>query len=129
MCIRDRSITFNSENVVEYSWSPSTGLSCTTCPDPEASPNATTEYTVFISDGFGCSGFDTVLVSVIPDLDAPIVTAEDAAPGVIVYSWDPVPNATTYEVNINGGGWFPPNNGTLSHFITGLVEGILWILE
>ncbi len=34
-----------------YSWSPASGLSCTTCADPVASPTATTTYTVTITDG------------------------------------------------------------------------------
>ena len=117
------SISFNSENIVEYSWSPSTGLSCDDCPNPVASPNVSTEYILSINDGFGCSGFDTIMVSVIPDLAAPIVEIDDPAPGVLVFEWLDVPNATSYEVNINGGGWFPPNNGDLSHFIVGLEMG------
>ncbi len=117
------SISFNSENIVEYSWSPSLGLSCNDCPDPNASPNVTTEYIVNIRDGFGCSGFDTIVVSVVPDLASPIVDIEDPAPGVLVFEWLDVPNASSYEVNLNGGGWFPPNNGSLSHFLTGLIMG------
>ena len=117
------SISFNSENIVEYGWSPSLGLSCNTCPDPIASPNVTTEYILTIMDGFGCIGFDTITVNVVPDLDAPIVDVDDPADGVLVFEWLDVPNATSYEVNINGGGWFPPNNGTLSHFLTGLMMG------
>jgi hypothetical protein len=29
-----------------YNWQPATGLSCTNCPNPKASPNITTTYTV-----------------------------------------------------------------------------------
>lgn len=34
-----------------YSWTPSIGLSCTTCPNPVASPSATTTYQVTVTDG------------------------------------------------------------------------------
>src|SRR5690606_24935801 len=34
-----------------YRWSPDGGLSCTDCPDPIASPAATTIYTVVVSGG------------------------------------------------------------------------------
>ncbi|MBL8010381.1 MAG: SprB repeat-containing protein, partial [Flavobacteriales bacterium] len=34
-----------------YSWSPATGLSCTNCPNPVASPTSTTTYVVTITDG------------------------------------------------------------------------------
>lgn len=36
-------------------WSPASGLSCTTCFSPWASPGQTTEYTLYIEDNTGCS--------------------------------------------------------------------------
>ncbi len=39
-------------------WSPATGLSCTDCPDPIASPSSTTTYTIQITGANGC---DTTL--------------------------------------------------------------------
>ena len=47
-----------------YTWTPTTGLSCTTCSDPVASPIQTTTYVVTGTDGTGCTGSDTVLVIV-----------------------------------------------------------------
>lgn len=41
---------------VTYSWSPTPGLSCTTCPNPKASPPATTTYAVVAIDAAGCPG-------------------------------------------------------------------------
>ena len=117
------SISFNVENEITYGWSPTLGLSCTNCPNPIASPAATTEYIATINDSFGCTGFDTIVVSVVPDLPAPVIEIEDAAPGVLVFEWEAIPNATSYEVNVNNMGWFPPNNGALSHFVNGLDEG------
>ena len=47
-----------------FSWSPATGLSCTTCPDPVASPTSTTTYTVTVTDGTCSKAFNrTVRVS------------------------------------------------------------------
>lgn len=34
-----------------YNWSPATGLSCTNCPNPVASPTVTTTYTLTVDDG------------------------------------------------------------------------------
>ncbi|MGZ3904026.1 MAG: PKD domain-containing protein, partial [Bacteroidia bacterium] len=48
-----------------YSWTPSTGLSSTTSPNPSASPTTTTIYTLTISSG-GCSAQDTMVVTVNP---------------------------------------------------------------
>ena len=36
-------------------WTPSTGLSCTTCPNPVANPTTTTTYTLTVSNGCGSS--------------------------------------------------------------------------
>lgn len=57
---------------VEYSWSPSTGLSDPSISNPIASPTATTEYTVTVKDQYGCTATASVIVSVICDtLDIP----------------------------------------------------------
>ena len=53
-----------------YSWTPSTGLSCTACPNPVASPSVTTTYSVKISTGPTCFANDTVTIHVI----APIIS-------------------------------------------------------
>jgi len=37
-----------------YSWTPSSSLSCTNCATPEAHPDATTTYTLYVKDGNGC---------------------------------------------------------------------------
>ena len=47
-----------------YTWTPEDGLSCTTCPDPIASPTETTTYTVTVTTDDGCSSSDTILVIV-----------------------------------------------------------------
>jgi gliding motility-associated-like protein len=49
---------------VTYNWAPSTDLSCSTCPNPVASPTVTTIYTLTVTDINGCSGTDTVTVYV-----------------------------------------------------------------
>jgi hypothetical protein len=36
----------NASEAALFSWQPTTGLSCTNCPNPKASPNVTTTYTV-----------------------------------------------------------------------------------
>ena len=52
---------------LSYSWLPTTGLSCTNCPNPIASPSSTTTYTVAGIDPIsGCSGNDMITVTVNP---------------------------------------------------------------
>jgi gliding motility-associated-like protein len=53
-----------TSTIVTYNWSPSDGLSCTDCPNPTASPNETTTYTVVIINEDGCIGEAQVTVVV-----------------------------------------------------------------
>lgn len=49
-----------------YAWSPSTGLNDATAANPLASPSATTSYILTVTDSFGCTANDTILVTVNP---------------------------------------------------------------
>src|SRR5690606_34309307 len=49
---------------ITYSWSPTTNLSCTTCPNPVATPASTTTYTLTITDGLGCIATDDITVNI-----------------------------------------------------------------
>jgi gliding motility-associated-like protein len=50
-----------------FTWSPSTGLSCTNCPNPEASPTSTTKYYVTNNT---CNETDSILITVLPTVNA-----------------------------------------------------------
>lgn len=92
------SIQLQATGATSYSWSPVSGLSCTTCSNPTATPSSTTTYTVTGSDGNGCSNTDNVTVTVfpLPDVNA----GEDKtickgqsiglqATGALSYVWTP----------------------------------------
>lgn len=49
-----------------YQWEPRTGLSCTDCPDPTASPETTTAYVLTTISPEGCLDVDSVVVSIVP---------------------------------------------------------------
>ncbi len=51
--------------VLSYTWTPGTGLSCTNCANPTATPTVTTQYIVAVADSF-CTATDTVDVIVNP---------------------------------------------------------------
>lgn len=51
---------------VTYVWTPVTGLSCSTCSAPLASPSATTTYEVTGTDANGCSGTAQAIIHVNP---------------------------------------------------------------
>lgn len=115
----DWTITFNPEYDIFYSWSPAAGLDCTDCPNPVANPDVTTEYYLEVTDSYGCMRFDTILVEVVPALDAPDVTCVVTAPDCIEFSWNAVSGAIGYLVSIDGGPFLSPT-GTLSHEVCGL---------
>ena len=49
-----------------YQWTPATGLTTATGPNPDAMPNTTTTYTLVVTDANGCSSSDMVTVTVTP---------------------------------------------------------------
>ncbi len=57
------STVLNGSGGGSYSWDPATGLSCTNCPNPTASPTVTTLYCVTVTDTNGCT--DQACVTVI----------------------------------------------------------------
>ncbi len=81
-----------------YTWIPATGLSCTPCSNPVASPSATDTFTVIGTNGSGCKDTATVVITVLPK---PVVTANSnqticnkdtallVASGADSYSWSP----------------------------------------
>jgi gliding motility-associated-like protein len=58
---------FNASGGESYQWYPSEGLSCSTCPDPIASPAETTTYCLAVTGRNGCvdSSYVTATISVI----------------------------------------------------------------
>jgi gliding motility-associated-like protein len=59
-----QSTTLNGSGGITFSWSPSTDLSCSNCPNPVATPTVTTIYTLTVTDVNGCTGTDTMTVYV-----------------------------------------------------------------
>jgi gliding motility-associated-like protein len=56
--------TLTSFSVMQYAWQPPTGLSCTTCKRPIATPTTTTTYTVTATDSKGCTNQDQITITV-----------------------------------------------------------------
>jgi gliding motility-associated-like protein len=57
-------VLLSTSGASTYIWSPETGLSCTDCPDPVASPAFTTTYTITGLDADGCSDTASITVNV-----------------------------------------------------------------
>lgn len=72
------SATSNYDPMAQYLWSPSVGLSCTTCPNPTVSSLTSMQYQVQVSvdiNGNMCTAIDNVSVTVIPNYDLYIPNA------------------------------------------------------
>ena len=85
---------------LSYSWDPSTGLSSTTVSNPSANPTATTTYYLKVTDSYGCTGTDGVVVTVnaLPTASAgrdttiyagDTVQIGSTAVSGITYAWSP----------------------------------------
>jgi gliding motility-associated-like protein len=112
-------ITFNPVYDIFYRWVNSAGLSCSDCPNPTARTNSTQEYILEVTDSYGCTTADSILITAIPLLDAPDIVCATTSESLIQVAWGPVPAATAYEINVNNTGWITPN-GSNNHLVTGL---------
>ncbi len=83
-----------------YHWSPPLGLSDTLGPVIQASPPATTQYTLTFTDSFGCSSSDQVLLRIDPLPNVKIAASQSGnicledtiflqASGAVSYRWEP----------------------------------------
>ncbi|RYE24654.1 MAG: PKD domain-containing protein [Sphingobacteriales bacterium] len=71
ICLGDAAQLLGSGGTT-YIWSPATGLSCTNCANPLASPPAQMEYTVVGIDDNKCSDTDQVIVSIKTKTDSEV---------------------------------------------------------
>ncbi len=76
LCTGD-SATLSVSGAIDYSWSPSTGLSSTTGATVTANPSVTTTYTVLGVSGLNCEDDDTVVIKVFP---YPVVSVNPVSP-------------------------------------------------
>ena len=120
--LKDWTITFEPSYKVNYQWFPISGLSCPNCPITDATPAQSTVYTLLATDSYGCATRDSVKLEIYDALAAPVVECAGASASSVIFTWNPLPNATGYEINVNGAGW--TSNGTDNTFtMNGLAPG------
>lgn len=98
VCQRDI-VNLSAAGGTAYTWSPSTGLSCTNCTNPVLVAQTTTNYVVQVTDNNGCIDFDTTRITVLPapfveagsdTTICPNTSAQLNGQGVGTFSWSPV---------------------------------------
>ena len=92
------SLQLSANGASQYTWTPSTWLSCTNCPNPAATPLDSIKYVVQGVSSFGCMANDTVSLNVIKPFQM-LVTPNDTlcigestnlrASGANNYLWSP----------------------------------------
>ncbi len=109
-------MTFTTSYTTSYTWSSSSSvpgnLSCTDCSDPVLTPTETTTYNVTLSDNLGCMETDQFTVTIDTTWEAPTVTCGNVGATFVEFNWNAIPNAGSYEVNIDGSGWVNVGNVT-----------------
>ncbi len=61
-------IGLSSIDIANVQWTPSTYLDYDNIKDPTATPTATTQYTIVVTDRSGCSMSDSLMLTLMPDL-------------------------------------------------------------
>lgn len=104
-------ITANGYPPVNFSWSPTAGLSCITCPNPVVTPPTSNYYVVSVTDSTGCVLKDSVYVGVSPDVKLTVQdiqcfgqtngSASASVTGIapFTYHWNTTPPQTTPSIN------------------------------
>jgi gliding motility-associated-like protein len=92
-------VSITASGGVSYVWAPTSGLSCTSCSNPTASPGSTTTYTVTGTDASGCSNTANAVVVVKAPPVITIAAPGDTvciggsvsltASGAVTYTWTP----------------------------------------
>lgn len=95
-----------------YSWSPATGLSCSTCTVVTVSPTATTTYTVSVSNPYGCTK------------DTAITVFISANPGIISGPSSVCVGSTITLTNATTGGTWSSGSSTATITAAGVVTGV-----
>lgn len=105
-----------------FSWSPPGSLSNASVLNPVASPPGTTTYVLSAFDTRGCPkpGIDTVVITVLPDInafagnDTAVVMGQPlqfAAKGGVTYSWVPSTGLSSYSIADPVGIYNAPSTG------------------
>jgi gliding motility-associated-like protein len=105
ICIID-TLQLNAVGTGSFLWSPNYNISSLISPSPLVSPDVTTTYRVTLTDPFGCTGTDSVKVSVVTAVTQSITPADTTicktdsvllrlASNALYYQWTETPAGNT----------------------------------
>jgi gliding motility-associated-like protein len=137
-CLNDDA-TFTVQNPVQgatYNWyDQATGGTLLGTGTSYTITNVTATTSVFV-EGIvsGCASVARTQATamLMPTLAIPVAVVDSIGTNLIRFRWNAIPNATGYEVSINGGStWITPSSGStgLTHTVTGLTVGTTITLQ
>ncbi|MEM9836526.1 MAG: choice-of-anchor L domain-containing protein [Bacteroidota bacterium] len=101
---------------VNYSWSPDTSLSCYDCPMPQYLGEDEGTFYLNATDSYGCAVTDSVFTRYRPGPTLDLPVCEGSTDSSITVSWNPIPEALSYQVRQTGRGWTDIGLATLQTF-------------
>lgn len=117
------SITFRSFYDLTYEWtSEPVSTHCENCEDIEVSPDQDTEFTLKITDSYGCERSAFMNVSVNPSISDPIASCGNVSQNSVELLWSDVSGNIGYEVRINGGPWISVASTELNYTFSSLAS-------
>ncbi len=117
----------NPATGVTYRWYPqATGGTSIATGSSYTVPSVTGTTSIYVepTNAAGCIGGRVrVMATLLPDLAVPVVRVDSVGVDRVIFSWNAVPNALSYEVSTNAGStWSTPSSGStgLTHTVLGL---------
>jgi subtilisin-like proprotein convertase family protein len=122
--LNDWTLTFTSEDDLQYNWSPATGLDCTSCSVVNASPDSTTSYIVTTTNLVGCTITDTVQVNVLQKTQFSLLPCSNIGDSTITFNWQTDGTETNSQVSFdNGLTWTTLSAGIYNYTLNNLQPG------
>ncbi|BDS12903.1 T9SS type A sorting domain-containing protein [Aureispira anguillae] len=110
---------------ITYNWMPSNSLNNSSIYNPNANPFGTTNYKVVVDEG-GCVRTDSIEITVLSDLSAPIMNCGLATTptSAVLFEWGQVMGATAWEYSLDSGvTWTTVPLQDSSLLVNGLLQG------
>ncbi len=115
-------LKFNILQTLSYDWKSNVSLSCPLCQNFNIPITQKTYFALTVKDLYGCQKTDTSWANIQISYPAPVVSCQVLDNGMILFSWNAINGAVSYEVSINGMPW-ELANGSLSHLVSELKIG------
>lgn len=121
--LTEANVDFKIINNLHFQWKANNlYLNCDTCKAVPVDVTQADKVKLMVFDDYVCVDSTTIDLNIQSSFAAPIVSYQVISSGTILFTWTPVPGASTYEISLNGQAWTIPN-GNFSHIVSNLTPG------